>query len=194
MTYCIHSFMCEELKLSGGELLVFAMIHSFTKGERGSYYGTQDYLARSGGMSVSTVKRSIASLLKKEYITECSYGERRGYKTTPRAEPVACADAEHCTKAAEYPLAPRDTKNDSFDIDNPDLYADLHPKHVYHGVGKDGLIQMTPEQYKSLLKLVESDVLFAYVRKMELLIMDNSYRFSNPYKTIKKWILEDTAL
>ena len=53
---------------------------------------------------------------------------------------------------------------------------------------------MTEEQYKSLLKLVDSEVLFVYLRRLELLIRDKGYRTFSPYKTIKKWIKEDTEV
>ena len=47
---------------------------------------------------------------------------------------------------------------------------------------------------KKLLELVSSEVLTAYVTKLELLIRDKDYRTYSPYKTIKKWIYEDAAV
>ena len=54
MSYCVYKFMTEKLGLRLKELLVFAVIHSFTIGPGGVYFGTQEYLAHSTAGSVTS--------------------------------------------------------------------------------------------------------------------------------------------
>ena len=169
ISYCIHSFMLDEMELSASELLVFAIIHSFTKGELGVYYGTKELLARASKLSISTVKRAISSLMSKKYIEECYYGERLGYKAIPTAQGGNKPEVRS-------------------------IYPVISPKYTYRSLGKYGIVQMTDEQHQKLLALVKSEQLQAYVRKLEILITDKDYKSFNHYKTIKKWITEDTAV
>ena len=193
MSYIIHTFMCEELGLGGGELLVFAIIYSFTYGS-GFYYGGHNYIAKSSGLSISTVKRAISSLLKKKFITRHSESRNQGYKTTEIAKPRVASDADKpCTEAKEKPTAPlKIEKRAEFDIS--DCISQNPPKYEYRTIGRNEIVHMTPEQYTKLLTLVEPEVLFAYVRKLEILIKEQNYRTFSPYKTIKEWIHKDAAV
>ena len=81
MKYCIHSFMIDKLKIKGGELLICAIIYSSTCGEKGLFYGTNEFLSEAGGLSLSSVKRGISSLLKKGYIEKFENDRYRGYRS-----------------------------------------------------------------------------------------------------------------
>ena len=72
-SFMIHSFMCEG-GLRGNGLILYAFIYSFTKGAESLFYGTYEYAAKSVGMSVRTVQRTLNSLRDKGYI------EREGAK------------------------------------------------------------------------------------------------------------------
>ena len=192
ISYCIHGFMCEKLGLSGSELLIFAIIYSFTKGERGSYYGTLDFLMRASGLSLSTVRRAILKLSKKKYITECQFCDRRAYKTLVDGEPLCHNETEPQSSTKKSTSAQGCEEKAEFDIADKNLYT-VRPKYTYHNVGNRGIVSMTPEQYKSLLTLVAPEVLKAYACKLEFLIVNKGYRTFNPYKTIKKWIQEDSS-
>ena len=186
ISYCIYSFMYNELDLSGGELLVFALIYSFSRGEHGSYYGTQEYMARAVGMSESSVRRIISRLLSKKYITACTYSGRRGYKATPRTSPVYVSTA----KGPSPPSTDKSGETAATDGN----FTTVKPKYTYRTVGRRDMLRITNEQYQKLLTLTDSETIQAYACKLELLIMDNGYRTFSPYKTIKKWILEDHAV
>ena len=97
-------------------------------------------------------------------------------------------DEEEYEDVCEY------TDEEEIDIRERLASCVKNPKYVFHSVSRDKIVQMTDEQYKKLLELVESDVLTAYIRKLELLIKNEGYRTFSPYKTIKRWILEDTKL
>ena len=185
ISYRIQGFMCEKLGLSGCELLIFAIIYSFTKGERGSYYGTLDYLARAGGMSESTVRRSLLSLLEKNYIARCHCGKRQAYKTTPEAD-MGESGIEPSESAEKSTLPPiSDVKEFSLPIS---------PRYTRLKFGAHKSIGLTMEQYKSLLTLVNHETIHFYATKLENLILEKNYRTFNPYRTIKRWILDDNSL
>ena len=68
MNYSIQLFMIEELSVRPAELLVLSAIYSFTKGDDGFYYGTQEYLAHITDVSVSSLKRILTGLIEKGYV------------------------------------------------------------------------------------------------------------------------------
>lgn len=193
MSYVVHSFMCEELMLGGGELLVFAIIYSFTKGEKGMFYGAQGYLAKMSGTSISTVKRALASLLKKGYIEKCAASEHEGYRTAIDEESIYSEKHENEPSNAAEALLRKEVAGKS-DIREILGNKVKNPKYKFHPVGRDGSVTMTAEQYKRLLSLVGSEMLTNYIRRLELLMKNKGYKTFSPYNTIKKWIHEDASV
>ena len=195
MSYSIHSFMTEAMGLGGGELLIYAIIYSFSKGEKGIFYGSQNYLAKASGLSTSTVKRAMSSLLEKGYIKKTSMAEEEGYSAVM---PVGALSDK---LEAEGP--PNDAERTVYEPDSDD-YEDSfeyqlgsrvkNPKYKFHPVSKEGLVFMTAEQYDRLLKLVGQTDLIGYISKLESMMIKQGYRTFSPYKTIKKWIFEDAAV
>lgn len=55
----------EALGLKGSELQVYALVHSYSQGEQGCYFGSLDYTAHLCGMSRGTVKSAFKSLVEK---------------------------------------------------------------------------------------------------------------------------------
>ena len=106
VSYTVHSFMHGELGLSGGELLVFAIIHSFTKGNTGLFYGSIDYLSKMGGISVSTVKRALKSLSEKSYIERIKRNEKEGYRATKTVDTVEKPEPDAPPNDAEFVVFP----------------------------------------------------------------------------------------
>lgn len=73
--FTIYTFMPRILGLGGGELLVYALIYSFSsKGEE--FYGSVSYIAERTGLSVSSVKRALKSLSAMNYIIRESVTDR----------------------------------------------------------------------------------------------------------------------
>ena len=65
--FIISNFMTEELELSGAELLVFALIHSFTQAAEG-FSGSLEYLARRTGLSLRGTQNALKRLQDTELI------------------------------------------------------------------------------------------------------------------------------
>ena len=61
----IQGWMVTELKLSGGELLVFSAIYGFTQEENNWYMGTRQYLADWTGSTKQTVTKYLKNLVEK---------------------------------------------------------------------------------------------------------------------------------
>lgn len=185
--------MVSQLELKGGELSVFALLYSFSMGEQGMFWGMQSYLARVTGISLSTVKRALASLVKKGYIEKCENDGVTGYRTTvdartPPPEPPDAVNDATCRLPSPAYLGDHDLSIADF-VKGPE-----HPKYTFYPIGKSGTVSVTAEQYKALLNLVSAEVLFGYARRLELLIENQGYRTHNPYKVIKKWILEESRV
>lgn len=69
-SYIIHPWMCTRLNLSGNELLVYAVINSFSRDGKGTYYGGVDYLCSVCGASKPTIIKALKSLLENGLIIQ----------------------------------------------------------------------------------------------------------------------------
>ena len=72
--YIVHSWMINRLKLSGNELIVYAIIYSFSRDNKSDYHGGIDYLVEVSATSKNTVLRVLASLVKSGKILKESDG------------------------------------------------------------------------------------------------------------------------
>ena len=205
--FTVESFMYRKkedggLGLGGKNLLVFAFIHSFTRGDDGLYWGSQEFLAKYTCMSLSTAKRVIARLKEMGYIEKYETAGLVGLRSTVGGEAsgdtVGCKHdtLEDCGRVRKnsiedslLSLSEADTA-DAFAV--PTVCKRPAPKYTFISFGREDIVHMTKEQYESLLRLVDQDKLAAYVRKLELLMMNQGYRTFNPCLTIKKWILADS--
>lgn len=75
--YSISGWMINELKLNGNELLVYAIIYSYSRNKLNTFYGSLDYLSRYTNSDIRTVIRSIKRLLDKNYIIKLT--DHKGY-------------------------------------------------------------------------------------------------------------------
>ena len=63
-SFIINDWFITDLNLKGNDLLVFALIFSFTKDGRTKYYGSISYLSEVLGCSKRTINYSLESLIK----------------------------------------------------------------------------------------------------------------------------------
>ncbi len=73
--FVVRRLYTELLGLKNGELLVFALINSFTEnsGNQGIYTGGHKYIAKMTGLSEQSVRRAIKALKKADFIIESKY-------------------------------------------------------------------------------------------------------------------------
>ena len=85
-SFVISRYMMRELGLSGAELLVYAIIHSFTVGRSQLYFGKIDYMAAITGVAGRTIYRALQKLKARGLVYETEITGRSGLRTRE----VAC--------------------------------------------------------------------------------------------------------
>lgn len=66
----IQGWMRTDLKLSGNELIVYAIIYGFSQNKQGTFTGSLQYLADWVGCSKRTVMRTLNRLVEEKFITK----------------------------------------------------------------------------------------------------------------------------
>jgi DNA-binding Lrp family transcriptional regulator len=64
----IQGWMCNDLQLSGNELLIYALIYGFSQDGESEFCGSRAYIANTFNISKPTVDKSLKTLVKKGYI------------------------------------------------------------------------------------------------------------------------------
>lgn len=64
----IQGWMCNELKLTGNELLVFALVYGFSQDGESEFSGSRSYISNTLNISKPTVDKALKSLCDKGYI------------------------------------------------------------------------------------------------------------------------------
>lgn len=64
----ISSEMINQFRLKGNELLVFAVIHSFSRDGRSWYSGSREFIQNFTGSSIKSIDRALDNLVKKQLI------------------------------------------------------------------------------------------------------------------------------
>jgi len=72
----IQGWMVNHLKLSGNELMVYAIIYGFSQDGESKYEGSGKYIADSVGISRRAVSLILNSLVEKGYIKKFDYTEK----------------------------------------------------------------------------------------------------------------------
>ena len=101
--YTVHKFMTRELKLSGTELLTFALLYSFFCTEERCFRGSLSYITERTGASFRAVNYALRSLLDKGFITKerCEKGVGFIYRIGDAAVGFIEAKRKKCTDEAQ---------------------------------------------------------------------------------------------
>ena len=79
--YVVQGWMIRELKLSGNELLTYAVIYGFSQNEGNVFSGTLEYLCRAVGFSKPSAINCLQKLQEKGLIFKNKY-DKNGLKNT----------------------------------------------------------------------------------------------------------------
>jgi len=79
----IYGWMTNRLKLSGNELLVYALIYSFTKDGEAEFHGSANYITSALNMSRRTVVSTLKSLTDNGLIKKKAAGRYCNYSVLP---------------------------------------------------------------------------------------------------------------
>lgn len=66
----IQGWMCSKLKLSGNELLIYALIYGFSQDGISEFRGSRSYICKWFNISLPTVDKALNSLVEKNLITK----------------------------------------------------------------------------------------------------------------------------
>lgn len=107
----IQGWMRSKLNLKGNELLAYAVIYGFSQTAGTAFTGSRKYLAEWCGCSMSTVDRTLNSLVDKGLISKTSHITKYGYLAVEYAATLPSSidehsDAEPQTADADEPQAP----------------------------------------------------------------------------------------
>lgn len=66
--FVVQGFMCNEMGLTGNELLVYAIIYGFSQDGYSRFRGGRSYLSQTLNISKPTVDKALKSLIDKGYV------------------------------------------------------------------------------------------------------------------------------
>ncbi len=192
--YHVHDFML-ELGLSSNELLVYALIYSFTKGAIGVFYGSQEYVANVVGIS----RRTVARIYKKLYLFkliekyESKEEKVKGIRALLPKKP-AIKEKLYANDLDED-ILPEIKREPKTIREIEQSLPQRCEKYALINIPTCDSVMLTENQYKRLRALVRDDVLYGYARRFQR-YLDNRLKGMLPtprshYKVIKAWIEED---
>ncbi len=79
----VYGWMSETLRLGGTELLIFALIHSYTRSGEKGFYGNIEFIGNWFGISSPTVEAKLKSLVQKKYVIKIDNYYTNGYIKKP---------------------------------------------------------------------------------------------------------------
>ena len=187
--YHVHDFML-RLGLSQNELAVYAIIYSFTKGQIGVFYGSQEYLANLVGVSRRTIIRIYKKLYDKHLIEKINTREenKKGIRAIMPKQKETVDEEEECI-LPEIKKIPRT----SIEIEEDMPYVE--EKFAPIEIPNIETLNISRAQYMKLRELVPPDVLYAYARRFDRYMYKRlEGMLPSPrshYKVLKRWIEED---
>ena len=215
--FTISGFMLNRLGLKGGELLVYALIHSFSIRTGTEFYGTREYIREFTGLSINTVDKCIKSLLDKGLIIKMDgisyrksnvYTANRDYvideksgttvgtahlgQNVEKYAQITVSEISTSQKCAlQSPNLGSNNKEyltQNNDNDQKRPFGEEIGNMISMTFGREGFVRMTPNQYANLKSRMGEEMLTAYIRRLELFMKSPQCKFvGNHYKTILKW-------
>ena len=143
----VHGWMINELNLKGTELLIYALIYSFSRDGKTRFQGTYQWIAETVGVTRRQVIDTIKRLIEKGYVTKhekCINGtlfydfSASGVDFTP-SEKTSPGECKNFTGGSEE-TSPHKNNNHS----NKDIYI---KKDTY--VSKENSLSDTIDEYTS---------------------------------------------
>ena len=101
----IQAFMVKELKLSGNDLLVYAIIYGFSQDGINAYHGTRTYLAEWCGCTVRGIQKNLNDLVKRGIIAKVKNenGQQVKYKALWNMENASQFTSEQSSPVNKVP-------------------------------------------------------------------------------------------
>jgi len=191
--YIIYDFMVEKLKLSGVTLLVYALIHSFTK-SGDDCYGTLEYIAKRVGASRTSVYRALKELVKNGYLFKHKQ-ENNGrviYVANLKIEFQNEISGVSNSNMEDFKMTPNNKEIKKPIITNNHSYIQGKSQGNISFFGPKKIVAMTIHQYVNLMRAAGVFPTLDYIKRLEIKILlspEGSYK--NHYQTIINWARRD---
>ncbi len=169
-TIILENFMVEKLKLTGNDLILYALIYSFSKDGIGEFFASKEYVANRLGISISSVYKIMGSLLSRRLIIRNGSSENRKLPSYRVNLSVIEGKKEKSEEREEF-------------------------EHCYGAYGRFEKVNLTFSQYEDLIqKLGYNDTDF-YIQRLECLIISQQVEYNpNHYSAILKMAKEHGKL
>ena len=89
--FIVHDFMINEMKLAGAELLVYALIYSYSRDGEGIYIGRLEDISNRTGVSRRSVVSVLERLVCRDLLIKKEYRKDRSPATSYRVNTVTGA-------------------------------------------------------------------------------------------------------
>lgn len=192
-TFVIHTFML-DIGLKKSELVVYALLYSYTRGSVGLFYGAQSTLAEQTRLSLKTISRILKTLRERKLIENVVIDEKKG---------IRCCEVSKKDSEGRKPIRRYEQSGYSTEHLLKVLKGELveMPDNVENKIVRLfwGSVRMSLEQLHKLATLVSDSDLFMYMTKiMRIQGKNEKYDLGpgprNHYKLIRKWIKEDFSI
>lgn len=119
----IQGWMRTQLNLKGNELLIYALIYGFSQDGESRFKGSRKYIADWCGCSLSTVDKSLKSLVDKGLLAKYPYTDANGSRLVDHVaiRPTAAATPAPATTQATAQDPWGDTANTDTDQPQPPI-------------------------------------------------------------------------
>lgn len=190
----LQAFMVNDLKLSGNELIVYAVIYGFSQDGKSWFSGSRAYLAQWCQVSKVTVSTNLNKLLKKGLIEKRSRVENgvtfADYRAVQSAIPVV-KNLDGVVKKLDgggkesLPGGSKESLHHTIDIDIAREKIERN-KPKKHRHGEYGHVLLTDDEFERLQKDLPDYE--RWIRDLDEYLEEHKNKsYSNHNLTIRKW-------
>lgn len=197
MNYTIHDFMTEQLKLTGTELLLYALVYNFSQDGNGCFYGSNDYAAKKIGCRRECVNRNATSLVERGLLSR-SYGSHNGKPTIDYVAIVPdCAIQTQCAQNAQQVCANRtatcaqnahNSKSDNLKDNQESIHTIARAESKKLQIAE--FVSMTADEYQKLIDEFGKEDADALVAILDNYKGSSGKKYKSDYRAIRSWCVE----
>ena len=197
MNYTIHDFMTEQLKLTGTELLLYALVYNFSQDGNGCFYGSNDYAAKKIGCRRECVNRNATSLVERGLLSR-SYGSHNGKPTIDYVAIVPdCAIQSQCAQNAQQVCENRtascaqnahNNKSDNLNDNQESIHTITRAESKKLQIAE--FVSMTADEYQKLIDEFGKEDAGALVAILDNYKGSSGKRYKSDYRAIRSWCVE----
>lgn len=197
MNYTIHDFMTEQLKLTGTELLLYALVYNFSQDGNGCFYGSNDYAAKKIGCRRECVNRNATSLVERGLLSR-SYGSHNGKPTIDYVAIVPdCAIQSQCAQNAQQVCENRtapcaqnahNSKSDNLNDNQESIHTIARAESKKLQIAE--FVSMTADEYQKLIDEFGKEDADALVAILDNYKGSSGKKYKSDYRAIRSWCVE----